>query len=235
MSEAVLFPLGELLEAKFIQRDNRFRAEVEVNGEPVKVHVPNSGRMKELLVPGASVWIQPAAGEHRKTAYTLLLVQQGDGFVCLNAHLANDIIAFWLQQGLLPEFTGVTNIRREKTYGSSRFDFCLERQGRLCYAEVKSVNLLAGDTARFPDAPTARGSKHLQELIHCRQEGLDSAVLFLVMGNQATDFAANGQTDPDFARNLVLAREAGVEISVYTCQITLQGIRYTGTIPIRED
>ena len=81
MSEAVLFPLGELLEAKFIQRDNRFRAEVEVNGEPVKVHVPNSGRMKELLVPGASVWIQPAAGEHRKTAYTLLLVQQGDGFV----------------------------------------------------------------------------------------------------------------------------------------------------------
>ena len=235
MSEAVLFPLGELLEAKFIQRDNRFRAEVEVNGEPVKVHVPNSGRMKELLVPGASVWIQPAAGEHRKTAYTLLLVQQGDGFVCLNAHLANDIIAFWLQQGLLPEFTGVTNIRREKIYGSSRFDFCLERQGRLCYAEVKSVNLLDGGTARFPDAPTARGSKHLQELIHCRQEGLDSAVLFLVMGNQATDFAANGQTDPDFARNLALAREAGVEINVYTCQITLQGIRYTGTIPIRED
>lgn len=235
MSEAVLFPLGELLEAKFIQRDNRFRAEVEVNGEPVKVHVPNSGRMKELLVPGASVWIQPAAGEHRKTAYTLLLVQQGDGFVCLNAHLANDIIAFWLQQGLLPEFTGVTNIRREKTYGSSRFDFCLERQGRVRYAEVKSVNLLDGGTARFPDAPTARGSKHLQELIHCKQEGLDSAVLFLVMGNQATDFAANGQTDPDFARNLALAREAGVEINVYTCQITLQGIRYTGTIPIRED
>ena len=235
MSDAVLFPLGDLLEAKFIQRDNRFRAEVELNGVPVKVHVPNSGRMKELLVPGASVWIQPAAGEHRKTAYTLLLVQQGDRFVCLNAHLANEIIAFWLQQGLLPQFAGVANIQREKTYGNSRFDFRLERQGKVCYAEVKSVNLLDGDTARFPDAPTTRGSKHLQELVRCKQEGLDGAVLFLVMGNQAQGFAANGQTDPDFAQNLSLAREAGVEIYVYTCQITLQGIRYTGTIPIREE
>ena len=96
-----IFPLGPLLKARFIRRENRFRAEVELEGQPVQVHVPNSGRMKELLVPGVDVWIQPAAGANRKTAYTLLLVQQGQRFVCVHAHLANEIMAFWLEQGIL--------------------------------------------------------------------------------------------------------------------------------------
>lgn len=109
--------------------------------------------------------------------------------MCLNAHLANDIVHFWLQQGILAAFADVTQIMREKTYGKSRFDFQLQRGGKRCYAEVKSVNLLDGDTARFPDAPTARGSKHLQELMQCKQDGLDSAVIFLVMGNRASRFA----------------------------------------------
>ncbi|MGM9526562.1 MAG: DNA/RNA nuclease SfsA [Peptococcaceae bacterium] len=234
-SATAVFPLGELRQAIFVQRDNRFRAEVLLDGQPVKVHVPNSGRMKELLVPGAAVWVQPAAGAGRKTAYTLLLVQQGDRFVCLNAHLANELVAFWLAQGILPGFSDAAEIRREKTYGSSRFDFCLKRQDRTCYAEVKSVNLLDGSTARFPDAPTERGSKHLQELVRCKQNGLDAAVIFLVMGNAATDFAVNWATDPAFGQHLQEAFQAGVEIYVYTCQITLQGIRYTGTIPLQEE
>lgn len=230
-----VFPLGPLQKAVFVQRDNRFRAEVELDGQRVKVHVPNSGRMRELLIPGAAVWVQPASGANRKTAYTLLLVQQGKGYVCLNAHLANDIVHFWLQQGILAAFADVTQIMREKTYGKSRFDFLLQRGGKRCYAEVKSVNLLDGDTARFPDAPTVRGSKHLQELMQCKQDGLDSAVIFLVMGNQASRFAVNWDTDPAFGQQLQLARQAGVEIYIYTCQIDLQGIRYTGTIPMREE
>lgn len=229
------YPLGELLEATFIQRDNRFRAEVELNGQRVKVHVPNSGRMKELLVPGVSVWIQPAAGENRKTAYTLLLVKQGERFVCLNAHLANDIAGMWLEQNILPGFTGVQMVEREKTYGKSRFDFRLQRNGRVCYAEVKSVNLLEGDTARFPDAPTERGSKHLQELTACKQNGFDAAVIFLVMGNEARVFDVNRETDPAFEQNLKLAVQAGVEVYVYTCGIDLQGVEYTGRIPLREE
>lgn len=233
MNAKQIYPLGELLEAKFIQRDNRFRAEVELNGVPVKVHVPNSGRMRELLVPGVSVWIQPASGENRKTAYTLLLVQQGERFVCLNAHLANDIAGLWLQQNMLPGFADVTALEREKTYGKSRFDFRLQRNGKTCYAEVKSVNLLDGRTARFPDAPTVRGSKHLQELMQCKKDGLDAAVIFLVMGNQAVDFDVNRETDPAFDENLKLAVQAGVEVYVYTCEIDLQGIRYTGTIPLQ--
>ncbi len=127
-----IFPLGPLLEARFVRRENRFRAEVELQGEPVKVHVPNSGRMQELLTPGAAVWIQPASGAKRKTAYTLLLVQQGERLVCLNAHLANELVAFWLQRGMLPGFAEAEHIQREKYYGKSRFDFSLQRRGRSC-------------------------------------------------------------------------------------------------------
>ena len=234
MSE-VRYPFGELLEAIFIQRDNRFRVEVELNGQRVKVHVPNSGRMKELLVPGVTVWVQPASGENRKTAYTLLLVKQGERFVCLNSHLANDLIALWLAHNILPGFETAENIKREKTYGKSRFDFCMERNGRLCYAEVKSVNLLEGVTARFPDAPTERGSKHLQELVQCKKDGLDAAVIFLVMGNKAREFDVNRETDPAFDAALKQAIEAGVEVYVYTCSIDLHGIVYTGQIPLREE
>ncbi len=238
-TEQSVYPLGDLLEATFVQRDNRFRAEVELNGQRVKVHVPNSGRMKELLIPGVTVWVQPANGENRKTAYTLLLVQQGERFVCLNAHLANDITALWLEQNLLPGFTDVQLVEREKTYGTgtckSRFDFRLQRNGRTCYAEVKSVNLLDGCTAKFPDAPTERGSKHLLELIQCKNDGLDAAVIFLVMGNQAEVFDVNRATDPAFDENLKRAVQAGVEVYVYTCEIDLRGVRFAGMIPLQEE
>lgn len=231
------YPLGELLEASFIRRENRFRAEVLLYGQVVKVHVPNSGRMQELLVPGAKVWVQPAKDEkrERKTAYTLVLAQQGERYVCLHSHLANEIVAFWLNNNILPEFAGCTQLEREKMYGKSRMDFRLFRNDTCCYAEVKSVNLLVGDTAMFPDAPTARGSKHLLELLQCKAEGMDAAAIFLVMGNNATQFAPNQKTDPEFAKNLALARNGGVEVYVYTCEIDLQGVRYTGRIPVQEE
>ena len=234
------YSLGELCEATFVRRENRFRAEVLLDGQPVKVHVPNSGRMRELLIPGAKVWVQPAQNNkktqtERKTAYTLVLAQQGEQFVCLHAHLANEIVAFWLQHDMLPEFKGCTSIEREKPFGASRMDFRMYRGETCCYAEVKSVNLLVGNTARFPDAPTVRGSKHLQELIECKKQGMDAATIFLVMGNQAEQFAPNWETDSEFAKNLALAREHGVELYVYTCKIDLQGVRYTGRIPVQEE
>lgn len=245
MTEPLYYPLGMLKEAVFVRRENRFRAEVKLDGQIVKAHVPNSGRMQELLLPGAKVWVQPAkeAGNEtkkntkteRKTSCTLVLVQQGDRYVCLHAHLANEIAAFWLEHDILPEFAGCTEIAREKTIGASRMDFRLYRKNVCCYVEVKSVNLLVGDTARFPDAPTARGSKHLQELMACKAQGMDAAIIFLVMGNKAESFAPNWQTDPEFAANLALAQQQGVEIYVYTCEIDLQGVRYTGRIPVQEE
>lgn len=231
------YPIGILQEAIFVKRENRFRAEVELNGQRIKVHVPNSGRMRELLTPGASVWIQPAKDESkkRKTAYTLVLARQQERYICLHAHFANELIAFWLQHDILPEFAGATKIEREKPYGTSRMDFRLYREQRCCYVEVKSVNLLDGDTARFPDAPTSRGSKHLRELIACKADGMDAAVVFLVMGNDAKQFAPNWKMDATFAKTLMLAQSKGVEVYVYTCEVSLQGVRYTGRIPIQEE
>lgn len=235
--EETYYPLGTLQEAIFVKRENRFCAEVQLNGKLTKAHVPNSGRMRELLVPGATVWVQPAidAKETRKTAYTLVLAQQNERYICLHAHVANEIMAFWLQHNILPEFAEATRIEREKTFGASRMDFRLCRENRYCYVEVKSVNLLEGDTARFPDAPTARGSKHLRELIACKEAGLDAAVVFLVMGNNAKQFAPNWKTDTVFAETLALAQSYGVEVYVYTCEITLKGVYYTGRIPIQEE
>ena len=233
--QELYYRLGDLTEAVFLRRENRFRAEVELNGVSIKVHVPNSGRMQELLVPGAKVWLKPADNVERKTAYTLFLVQQGERYICLNAHLANEIVAFWLAHDLLPEFSGCTNIERERKLGASRMDFRLYRDNTVCYAEVKSVNLLVDETACFPDAPTQRGTKHLQELMQCKAEGMDAAVIFVVMGNAATQFAPNYETDPEFALHLELARKQGVEVYVYTCEINLQGIRYAGRIPVQEE
>ena len=164
-----------------------------------------------------------------------MLVQQGERYICLHAHLANEIVAFWLEHDILPEFADCTQIAREQKLGTSRMDFSLYRGDVRCYAEVKSVNLLVDDTARFPDAPTARGSRHLQELIACKAQGLDAAVIFLVMGNDAKQFAPNTVTDPAFADSLAQALQHGVEVYVYTCEIDLQGVRYTGRIPVQEE
>lgn len=114
-------------------------------------------------------------------------------------------------------------------------DFQLYRDGVCCYAEVKSVNLLVGSTARFPDAPTARGKRHLEELMAVKAQGMDAAVIFLVMGNAATAFAPNTATDPDFAEALSKAQQQGVEVYVYTCEINLEGVRFTGRIPVQEE
>ena len=227
------FPFENLLKAEFVVRENRFRAEVLLDGEPVKVHVPNSGRMRELLYPGAEVWIKAADNPARKTAYTLFLVKKEDTFICLYASLANNLIEFWMREGLLAGFRQAKDIQREKTYGKSRFDFKLKREDRICFAEVKSVNLVENNTARFPDAPTERGSKHLKELICVRENGMDAAVLFLVMGNKATDFEANTDTDPAFAKNLKKAEENGVELYIHTCEVRLEGVYYRGMIPMR--
>ena len=228
----LVFPLGPLLKARFIRRDNRFRAEVELQGQSVQVHVPNSGRMKELLVPGVDVWIQPAAGANRKTAYTLLLVQQGQRFVCLHAHLANDLIAFWLKQGILPGFAAVEQIEREKTYGKSRFDFRLKRQGRLCYAEVKSVNLLDGHTARFPDAPTERGVRHLHTLMRAVEQGHRATVFFVVQMDNVLDFAPNDETHPAFGEALRQAASAGVQVLAYSCHVTPEEVTMDRPVPV---
>lgn len=221
---------GSLEPAIFIKRDNRFRAEIDIEGERYKTHVANSGRMTELLVPGAGAWVHKSEDPARKTPYDLVLIEHAGELICLNAHLANAIMAFWLTERLLPEFAEVTSFRREKVHGDSRFDFELHFGEQICLLEVKSVNLVVDGQARFPDAPTVRGTKHVQELTRYQLEGGQSAIVFIVMRQDAHSFAPNEATDPKFAQALREAEAAGVFIRVYRCGIDIEGVAFAGRI-----
>ncbi len=221
---------GSLEPAIFVKRDNRFRAEIEIEGKRYKAHVANSGRMAELLVTGAAAWVRKSSDPARKTPYDLVLIEHAGESICLNAHFANDILAFWLQERLLEDFAAVTSFRREKVHGDSRFDFELHFGEETCLLEVKSVNLVVDGEARFPDAPTVRGTKHVRELTRYQQEGGQSAIVFIVMRQDAERFAPNSATDPEFAQALEEAAAAGVFIRVYRCGIDTEGVSFAGRI-----
>lgn len=221
---------GSLEPAIFVKRDNRFRVEIEIEGVRYKAHVANSGRMAELLVAGAAAWVRRSHDAQRKTPYDLVLIEHEGELICLNAHLANDILAFWLKEHLLTEFEAATAFRREKVHGDSRFDFELSFGEAICLLEVKSVNLVVDGEARFPDAPTVRGTKHVRELTDYQLAGGQSAIVFIVMRQDAECFAPNAATDPDFAQALAEAAAAGVLIRVYRCGIDTEGVSFAGRI-----
>lgn len=226
------YDLGETTEAKFIKRLNRFAATVELNGNLTEVHVANTGRMGELLYNGARVWLKKTDNLKRKLAYDLLLSEYAGRKICLNAHLANDFLARWLDMGYLDEFREYLHYRREYCFRESRFDFLLENENaQKLLLEVKSVNYLLGDKAIFPDAPTERGRRHLEELAAWQREGLGkSAVVFVVMGHDAQGFRTNEATDPLFAQTLRAVKEEGVEVLVYKSRIIGNKVYFDGKI-----
>jgi len=226
------YNFGFLEEAIFIKRDNRFRAEIELSGILFKAHVPNSGRMAELLTPGAKVWLRKAQNSLRKTPYDLLLVEKNGFLVCLNSHLANELFAIWLNKNRLAPFINYTSYYREKTIGKSRIDFLVENQNYNYLVEVKSVNLVENGLAKFPDAPTTRGVKHLEELSAFRKNGQKAAVVFIIMREDAESFTTHDMMDPLFGNTLRQALSLGVEAYAYKCSVTKEGINFVGEIPI---
>ena len=174
--------IGRLVEARFIRRLNRFAAHVDINGRESLVHVANSGRMRELLVEGRRVYLAPAAGEHRKTAYDLALVDLGHTLASADARLPNKLVYEAQVQGRLDCFAGYDGIRLEATYGDSRLDMALSGEGGTCLVEVKSVTLVIHEAGIFPDAPTTRGRKHVLTLAEKVQEGYRGAVVFVCRG-----------------------------------------------------
>jgi len=220
---------GELKKAIFLQRENRFCARVNLDGEEILVHVPNSGRMSELLYASAEVWLKYCQGENRKTAYDMVLVKGKDGYVCTDAHLANDFFEHWIKEGLLEEFANCYNWKRECKYGNSRFDFAFSRGDKNGFLEVKSVNLLQEKTALFPDAPTKRGAKHLLELAQCIEEGYLAYVVFVVMG-KCDKFAIYKEHDEMLWQAMQQAKAGGVSVVVYQCKVSLDGVLYGGRV-----
>ncbi|HOM02343.1 MAG TPA: DNA/RNA nuclease SfsA [Acetivibrio sp.] len=211
---------GELVEAKFIKRLNRFVASVEVDGVQELAHVPNTGRLKELLEEGASVMVRKYDGMERKTRFGLILVRKNGIWVSIDsANAPNRIMHEALIQGKFEKFRGYGEIRREVTLLNSRFDFGLFSEGNEFYIEVKGVTLVENRQGFFPDAPTKRGTRHLEELAKISLSGKKAGVVFIVQREDADVVRPNARTDKDFANALKAAAEAGVDLMAYVCKV----------------
>ncbi len=208
----------------FKNRPNRFIAEVEVEGKLEIAHVPNTGRCKELLVDNAVVWLKPSDNPNRKTKFSLHFVENKGVLVSLYSQQANSIAYEAIINGKIKELSCYDFHQREKTVDNSRIDIYLANEKEECYVEVKGVTLIVDGEARFPDAPTERGAKHLKELMKLKKEGNRCCVFFLIQHPLGKFFRPNWENDPVFSQTLNDAYEAGVEILVYRCDNQLDGI-----------
>ena len=223
----------DLVEGVFIRRLNRFAALVEVGEREVMVHVANSGRMGEMLVPGCRVKLKPAQGEHRKTEFDLALVQMENTLASADARLPNALVAEALDSGTLPQFRAYERVQREVTFGDSRLDLMLEGCSGRCYIETKSVTLVVDGVGLFPDAPTSRGAKHMRSLEHAVESGYAAAVVFVVQRSDVVSFATNDDADPEFAQALREALAKGVQAYAYKCDVSDSAITLSSPLPFR--
>lgn len=221
------------MRAVFLERPNRFGAWVSLGGEREYVHVPDPGRLRELLVPGRPVWLRPAFGEARRTRYSLVLTQDAERWVSLDTSAPNRVVRAALLRHEIPAFADYGEVRPEVRYGRSRLDFLLTGPTGRCLLEVKSVTLVVDGVGLFPDAVSDRASRHLRELAHAVGEGYRAAVLFVVQRDDAVAVAANAAADPAFAETLVEAVGAGVEALAVVCTVTPERITLGRAIPVR--
>ena len=222
--------------AVFLSRPNRFIAEAQTDGERVIAHVKNTGRCRELLVPGATVYLDQPVGKERKTKYDLVAVEKlcDDGrrlLINMDSQAPNEAVDEFLKSGQL--FPKATCIRREVTVGKSRFDFCIEEEDRITYLEVKGVTLENNGTAYFPDAPTERGVKHIEELILLKKEGYGAAILFVIQMKGIREFRPNDSTHPAFGDALRRAYDAGVQVLAYDSLITPDSITVDQPVEVK--
>ncbi|NLT43412.1 MAG: DNA/RNA nuclease SfsA [Anaerolineae bacterium] len=230
-----------LVPGTLLERSNRFLARVRLGSGAVPVHVPSSGRLRELLVPGAAVLVQPAPDQaKRRTGFTLIGVRhlrpQGAVWVCIHTGIANRLAGSMLRLGLLPGLERFPTVRPEATCGDSRLDFRLEDdRGRTGWVEVKCVTLAVEEQARFPDAPTVRGARHLRQLARLARGGQEAAVLFVAQRDDVRAFAPNREQDPDFADALKDASEAGVAVHALAAAMSPAGIEVVRSLPVRLD
>ena len=226
---------GKILPGVFLARPNRFIAHVEVGGRVEVCHVKNTGRCRELLIPGVRVWLEESASPARKTKYDLVAVEKerenGPLLINMDAQAPNKVFGEWAAAGGLGFVPDL--LRPETRYGSSRFDFYWERGGRRGFWEVKGVTLEENGTARFPDAPTLRGVKHLEELAAARRAGYEAGVCFIVQMAGMDHVEPNDATHPEFGAALRRAALAGVEVLALECAAEPGRLSVSGTLPVR--
>ena len=215
---------------RFLRRPNRFIAHVELDGQEVVCHVKNTGRCRELLVPGTAVWLCRSENPARKTAYDLIAVQKGDLLINMDSAAPNAVFGEFARAGkFLPD---TEMVKAEVRYGTSRFDFCINAGGQTHYVEVKGVTLEEDGVVRFPDAPTERGVRHLRELMDAKAAGYGAHAVFVIQMERARYFTPNERTHPAFAVALREAAEAGVQVHAYTCRVASDGMEMAEPVPV---
>ncbi len=224
---------SDLVEGRFVSRENRFAALVNIDSVDHRAHVPNSGRMEELLVPEATVHLLEATTPGRMTAYDLVLVE-GDGtMVSVDSRIPNALVSEGLATGSIPGLEGYRESRREHQWSNSRFDFLLNGPRGEALLEVKGCTLVEGDgMALFPDAPTVRGARHVRELAAAVDEGMDAFVVMVVQRADGRVFSPNDRTDPDFGEALREASRAGVGVIAMSTEVTPEGVILTNPVPV---
>ena len=215
---------------RFLARPNRFIAHVDLNGREEVCHVKNTGRCRELLAPGAAVYLERSDNPVRKTKYDLIAVEKGDLLINMDAQAPNKVFGEWAAAGrFLP---GLTLIRPEFTWEDSRFDFMLEDAKGRIFVEVKGVTLEENGEVRFPDAPTERGVKHLRELRKAAEAGLGAALFFVVQMEGMRSVTPNDETHPAFGAALREAAAAGVRVCAYDCAVTPGSLAIRNEVPV---
>ncbi len=206
-----------IVKAKFISRPNRFIAEVDIEGQKETVHVKNTGRCKELLIPGCEVWLTAPGNPERKTKYDLVAVRKDTGVLFnIDSQAPNKVVKEWLSG------QGYDRVIPEYTYGDSRIDFYMERGTERFLMEVKGCTLERDGIGYFPDAPTERGVKHIRELIRAKETGIHAALAFVIQMDGVGEVRPNTETHPEFGTAMAEAKKAGVEILFLRCHVEPQ-------------
>ena len=218
-----------VIPGRFIDRPNRFIAHVETEDGVQRVHVKNTGRCRELLLPGATVYLERGTSPNRKTPYDLIAVEKGERLINMDSQAPNTAAGEWLRAGGLGK---IENLRRETVHDDSRFDLSFVKDGRQCFLEVKGVTLEQDGICAFPDAPTERGAKHLRGLLRAAQEGYGAYVLFVIQMSPVRYLHPNDITDPGFGEALRRAAAGGVQILAVDCKVTENTMEIQHPVPV---
>lgn len=217
-------------EGVFLERPNRFVAVIEIEGRQEICHVKNTGRCKELLVPGAKVFVEETDNPLRKTRFDLVSVFKGDVLFNIDSQAPNKVFGEWLQNS--GYFENITFVKPECFFKKSRFDFYFEYSGKKAFAEVKGVTLERNGRFLFPDAPTERGVRHIKELEEAVTQGFEAYVVFVLKAKGSQMFAPNRENHPEFADALEKAEENGVRILALWCDVTKDSLKIEGFVPV---
>jgi sugar fermentation stimulation protein A len=225
---------GKLLAATFVRRENRFLATIDLGGDIVSAHVPNSGRLGEILTPGRTLYVRASDDSKRKTAHSIVLADMGNRLVSIESLAANRLFSEHLSRNPHSPFSRFDAVRREVPFQNSRFDFFLENEnGDGCFVEVKGVTLVKEGIGLFPDAPTKRGTKHLVELTEAVKTGYRAAAVFVAQRDDVKSVSPNDAMDPAFGEALRLAKAKGVEVLAVRTRVTTAGMWIAGGIEVR--